>query len=818
MTTVTDFTARLFQGDDEIDLSGIPYCIADGFIPPSVSLVPLIATGTSANVISGGSKRGIRAVDRSLFLPIKVEGSSDKEVRIRAGVLANFLQRGTEQNPVIFELRTSSDIEFLPSWGQDGSAFRFEIIHASVPTISQPEYMQNGNRGFVVFVDTDLLIKPYATGLQQQLALAAGGIIENTIGTVDGSSRGTTIPQATTNKIPNPIFGNATPLLGWVSFGAIITTVNTNKQFVLFQFNSAKLTGAPGVFSRLLRNIDVGNTNTHFLTAYAKRQDGAEVTVADVSLFYGSKLTTGYISEGDGWYRLTASVTGVAANTLTGVFIENGHTIYLDGVQIEEQEFATPLCHGDLLGCSWSGTDHDSTSTRLRGEFDAPVIRDVAEGYIRVVWRAGNDSTELILVGSTREFFEGTNFRLQYRMTQTDWSFRDGTTSIDTPISTFVVNQVVILHCVWGPAGLAIYLDGILRDSSATYTPTASEALTIGSSIGHANHPNGTFLDFTVGDREITIAEVTNDHTNVVKAVEDGVRLMPIPYFWTKDGDGILDTGDTSTTDNWGIIGGIAGSAEADTVYQVDPTTFVAVSGWLTKTTLDYGDFLRPTSPIWFHDKVGTADANANGGFAETLALSSTNPDDTTDSTIVNPDLLTGTIQYFFRARNLGGGGDVTYEVTPIISNGGALIRGRTVNIDVRTVFDVYFQSSVLVSEFSNIINQDQKFAFVQLEFNDPNTGSETDVLVDYEMTVNGPFLRVDLDLQLLVDILVRGTDSFNVSPTTASSGRFNTDGQPVEPTPDKWNIIWFFIGETSVITETFEFDFIKITPRWYLL
>jgi hypothetical protein len=51
-----------------------------------------------------------------------------------------------------------------------------------------------------------LLVAPYALGKRQ---FSAGeGEYRNSIGTADGSIRGTIIANATTNKMTNPVFGH----------------------------------------------------------------------------------------------------------------------------------------------------------------------------------------------------------------------------------------------------------------------------------------------------------------------------------------------------------------------------------------------------------------------------------------------------------------------------------------------------------------------------------------------------------------------------------------------------------------------------------
>ncbi len=86
-----------------------------------------------------------------------------------------------------------------------------------------------------------------------------------------------------------------------------------------------------GAFSQ---SVNVGDTNTYTLTA-AIYTTGSAVTAADAELSAGPNiLPTTYTAVGGGWYRMKATVTGVASAKPYGVYVHAGKTVYLDNLAL----------------------------------------------------------------------------------------------------------------------------------------------------------------------------------------------------------------------------------------------------------------------------------------------------------------------------------------------------------------------------------------------------------------------------------------------------------------------------------------------------
>ncbi|MDP2656703.1 MAG: hypothetical protein Q8P11_04025 [bacterium] len=89
-----------------------------------------------------------------------------------------------------------------------------------------------------------------------------------------------------------------------------------------------------GSSSNFIQSVNVGDTNTYSLTAYAYT-DGNEVTSSDAELYYNdATITTTYTSMGGGWYKLSGSLTGADASRDYGVQVKTGKTVYLDDMSV----------------------------------------------------------------------------------------------------------------------------------------------------------------------------------------------------------------------------------------------------------------------------------------------------------------------------------------------------------------------------------------------------------------------------------------------------------------------------------------------------
>ena len=85
------------------------------------------------------------------------------------------------------------------------------------------------------------------------------------------------------------------------------------------------------------QSVNVGNTSTYTLTAYAYTT-GVAVTSADLELYYDTgTISTSFTDMGSGWYRLQGALTGAAEAKDYGVRVKAGKTVKADDFTLFQQ-------------------------------------------------------------------------------------------------------------------------------------------------------------------------------------------------------------------------------------------------------------------------------------------------------------------------------------------------------------------------------------------------------------------------------------------------------------------------------------------------
>jgi hypothetical protein len=615
------YKARFVHGSRYFNLDAGEFSLFQDFIFPAADEALNIST-PNVGSMSGGQVISKTAQDRWWAWSVMITGTSNAQTHLAARRLAAWLSQSIEDktDEVYFEY-TPNYVVPAPIWGQHGAPYRFNVKAAIVDMDGSYYVADIPNKALVLPIS--LLVGPYALGARQRLAHAMGGVIEDTIGTLDGMPRGTIVASNTTNKMTNPIFGNG--LTDWNAGASLRAAVNTDMSYVLWGSQSALVSRMWEASTRVLyQTITAGNTNPHYLQAYVKKRDGSAITSSDLSLFYGVEISTTYTALGDGWYMLSAPVTGIAGATITGVSILKYDTpYYIAGVQLEEGENPTPMTHGDMLGCAWTGAAHASTSTRTAGYIRIPTagLFSVPGGSICVAVKHAQRYDRTV---SGHLFNDGTMVA-SYNQTNDDYRFTEGTATAEGEAQTFIAGDIQVLHFVWGPSILNIYLNGAIYATSASLTPwTVGEYLYIGSSATAASHFNGTILDFTIWDTPLTTAQVAADYADVSAHVRGGdgfgQRLSSIPYLWTKDGDNQVDNCTDATHNHFAIAAGIQGSTEAET--EINGAAGTAFSG-LHLSNFASQRYINPS--VFFADNSGSADAAAVGGQAYVSLVSTLN-------------------------------------------------------------------------------------------------------------------------------------------------------------------------------------------------
>lgn len=590
-------TARFVRGSQTLDLV-YPYTGLTGFTPPPVNPEHNIASGTSANLTTGGTLVSTRYADRRLVFGVRIQGTSKGQIENAARHLVSFVSVQSSE-PLYFEFKDNDLPD--PLWGQFAAPLRYEVITAEASY--NRDYLGERLRETMLVVTVSLTVKPFALGQKQRLATASGCIMEDVFGMPDGQSRGLIVLPASVNKFTNPVFGYSTWNNGWAAAGAtLLVEKNTNSEFLLpGTVASAKLTRA-GAHDAFYQVINAGNTNAHVQSFYAKKPDGSAVTSADIAVYYSGNVASSYRYVGDGWYRVSAIFSTASANRNVGVYIPNaGTVIYVSGFQLEDRSFITPLITGDMLGCAWSGTAHASTSVSAAGVVTLPVGNDVmtvGEGSICMAlkFQVGHDTPNDIGIWDARDGTYVNALRLGYAAADDKFYLRDGTNTVSSAAQSFSPGDTVRVYCTWGRAGLALSVNGA-APVTGTYTiNTTGPKLFIGSNYLSANQASATIMGITPYNYQLSAAEIAAIDAAASVSIANDHRVDYIPWLWTKDGDNITDNADSGSYQNWGIVSGVAGNVEADTYYKGIPSgAGPSDSIYISRFDMPHNNYINPT-------------------------------------------------------------------------------------------------------------------------------------------------------------------------------------------------------------------------------
>ncbi len=129
------------------------------------------------------------------------------------------------------------------------------------------------------------------------------------------------------------------------------------------------------------QRVTLPDTSSYNLTAYAYTT-GAAVTSADVELFSdvsATALTTTYTSAGNGWYKLSSTLTGVTSAKNYGVRVKAGKTVYVDNLALFSSSGAGTTLAITNSTTGLGGLSVESTSTLNSGLASLPAL--VVKGF-----------------------------------------------------------------------------------------------------------------------------------------------------------------------------------------------------------------------------------------------------------------------------------------------------------------------------------------------------------------------------------------------------------------------------------------------------
>lgn len=830
-----DYVASLVKGEMEIDLAGSgAYRLGRDFTPPGLDESYNISNGTAGNALGGSRRAGRKIAARAFTVPVHIAGDSSAEIERAVDELNAFLgEAGDEDEPVYFKFRPKNIFSGSQLLGVSNTARQVKLLGGRAE--KGQAYWMGSVREHAI-PDCQM----YLTGegsvesaSEQWLGLAKGGVIEDYAGMANGTSRGVIVAEATTNKMVNPIFGHSTWSTSWTTGADLQSAVNTDKRYVLFGKNSVRLikktTGSAFSF---YASVDVGNTNTHCLALVVRKNDGSAISSSDIRPLYGatSYTTATYLHIGNGWYKIWVTFAGVASAQNVGcTLVSGGVTFYLAGMQLEEKAYPTAQCWGDLHGHAWSGTVHNSSSSRTAGalKYDAAKCLRPTEFTWWVAFRA---LTDFSTHASSVYLLEEATTTANVRIGQTGQVvFTDGTNSAVGTATAITAGTILIIHATMSSAGLKLYRNGVADGAgNATFAPlNAPTYLFVGSYSNSSAQVNAALLGYGTYDRAMSATEVANDYANLTQRASggdgSGRRVDWAGYFWTKDGDNILDQVDDSTHANWGVVAGIPGTLPARTMWHLSASAATSKAFWLMQHLDRLNDFRKPADRWWL-EASGTVDANASGGEYHSITAPVSAPRWALYDYILNDEYIQGDFHFFLRAKRSAA---ASIDVGFYLESGNLPIYDEDKTISLGTAYQWNYIGKLSYEKVRTLIKETTStFMIAAMNFQDDNASGSTHV--DCGLVVNGKIAMISATA---VD--VPGGDGSSISDDSevyviGHQGTFHdgtyavhVNGSEIDLEPERLNTIFTSLandGGAHVLSDTITVSGIRITPRWAML
>lgn len=330
------------------------------------------------------------------------------------------------------------------------------------------------------------------------------------------------LAEATTNLITNPSFEVDTS--GWTfnqgGTGGSLTR-DTSKSFV----GDASLridrgTSWTQAYSATISLAD-GESITLQARVYADSADDVKITIRDTTNAVARASVS--LSQAGVFEFLTCTWTnntGGAVDVRAQLAIGSGGAsqAWFDAIQFEKKAYPTPYCDGSLGdGHSWSGTAHNSTSSRTKTVLEytcSDVFPTSDSPYTIAAWiyllqdpaQVAPTSWYIAHIGG------GTGYiRLYRRNDTTDIKFHTNDGTNNAVLAYDISGESSGWHhvvAVYDGTNGYLYFDGELKDSGASYFPTAlPNELEVGHSYNSAQW-DSYIDDFVVLDRALTDEEV----------------------------------------------------------------------------------------------------------------------------------------------------------------------------------------------------------------------------------------------------------------------------------------------------------------------
>lgn len=496
------------------------------------------------------------------------------------------------------------------------------VDKAAVPAITAGGAMSGGgNREIVVYQDTTGAIKT---------------------GYMDNGGNWQSWNAATAAWVAG--FGAGTAVAGALgtTYRADVISNGTSWYVVIYDANDAVLTTTTAVTWALTRAIvnslyyfsgddDTTNYQSDMYLDYVKIDVGA--------------LTTTFSAEDPehpDWYRATSTAFTMPSTTVCcGVEVKAGRYVYVDDLQVEAMSYATPFANGDLLGCAWTGTAHDSTTTRTAGQCalgvseaaypqsQRPLIGD--HGSLTLWYKPGLSSTSQPNSVLFDAYFTAAN-QIELYWDSVGGNFEcnfNGTLELQAAASTFSAGQEIFIGLTWDFTADSYYI--YIDDATGVQGTTAMVApillrLYFGQSHIGSYQANGVIYDLRTWEDVLSSAQIA-----AVREAGRGLGELP----WCSK-SGVLsgnsaENVEDSTRRGSFHIGGIPGELPPGIKMAVFNDTAAASKYYIAAKALDRGEYQYKypyvlegeTITNWSGGAATVADADHSNGNYRTDTASS---------------------------------------------------------------------------------------------------------------------------------------------------------------------------------------------------
>lgn len=823
---------RLVQGRHKIEFAdGTTYAVETDFRPPATPYSYNLAGGTSLNRDQGEILEGERAGDVTMQFTVVIRGSSIGEITEARERFNRFLRRYSPKDqsiygPMYFDYQPVEGVP-EPLNGQIGAFARYHVVTTSTELTDD---FGTYERSSYIRIRVSLRARPYTIGKPQRLLKAKGAIIPSLIGSTDGTPRGWRVSYAMTNHNVNPVFGNPTWNYGYTAAGTMKVQQNTDPIYTYPGSTSSALLAAQSLTNSLVVSANIGTTaiGGACMMAVVKRPPSGrapEISATDIRLIY--EATPGnmvdadsqqYIDIGDGFYVVTGLVTGDGSAQDFGVRLVTA-SLYLCALAIYDSwphEGILPVVTGDLLGASWSGTRHQSTSATLAGGLSQVVTQQTFNSYTGAIFLSfRTDIASADLSGNTYLFQCDPNLSIYYDSAAAAFKITDGATTV-TVLREFAINEAINLLAVWDAAGLRLYVSEATENGDPSYRPFDGTAYYIGSDASFANKFPCMFRDVCIWGQTINNATSKALINSLVLTSSDR-PVSPILFGHTRDGDNVLDNCLDGTRQNCMVIGGITGDVSPLVEIYARPNT-TTLSYWVLTSPIPYGEHVQPGNQ-WYYDDYAPVTTTTTADSNSTVCnITSANAYVTLNPTL--PWHLQGNVYWFARLSSASTG----WYLAPAYSYSAALT--STFNGDNRPITTDATRRWYLAGSMNLEIpalgteRGDRPSHQLRLRLYRPS-GSAT-VALDFVMLIAGSVTLVTTEY---VDLTAPGgylyvTNNDASSLATQTRGMLdhaNWSYNPIDLKPNQYNYLFWVTavdGGAHTVTTTANLAETYITPR----